>query len=121
MFLAEINPPQRLLHLSFIGHVTAAELAHHRDELAALMAALPAGFRLLTDLGRLDSMELDCEPEIGWIMDACDRRGVDTVIRIVPDPQKDIGLNIITLFHYHHRVRAVKCDSMAAAGRLLGL
>lgn len=121
MFLATTNKVKRLLHLSFIGRVRAEELEHSRQELAVLLADLPAGFRVLTDLSRLESMDLACEAEIGRTMELCDQKGVSTVVRVVPEPQRDIGFNILTAFHYKHRVPAATCESMEEAARLLSL
>jgi hypothetical protein len=121
MFLAAINKPKRLLQFSFIGQVSLDDLERSRAEVAELVADLPVGFRLLTDLGRLDQMELACETEIGRVMELCDQKEVAMVVRVIPDPRKDIGLNILTLFHYRHRVRTITCDTMEEAGRALQL
>jgi len=119
MFLATMNQSKQLLHLSFIGAVRAEELAQSHDELVLLMAELKPGFRLLTDLGRLDSIGVECVTEIGRIMDLCDQKGVELVIRVIPDSTKDIGLNILSLFHYPHRPRTVTCENMVEAFKLL--
>ncbi len=121
MFLAAINKPKRLLHLSFIGRVGPHELESGHKEVAALVAELLPGFRLLTDLGRLESMDLECEREIGRVMELCDRKEVGLVVRVIPDPSKDIGMNILTLFHYKHRVNTATCETMEEAGRALQL
>ena len=44
--------------------------------------------------------------------------GVAEVVRVIPDPQKDIGLNILSVFHYSRRVRIVTCESLAEAEEL---
>jgi hypothetical protein len=121
MFLATVNKSKQLLHLSFIDEVRVEELVESRDELVTLIADLKPGFRLLTDLGRLDSMGLDCAAEIGKSMELCDQRGVGMIVRVIPDPMKDIGLNILSLFHYSHRPRTVTCESMVEAAKLLSL
>jgi len=72
-------------------------------------------------LGRLDSMDLDCAGPIGRVMEMCDHKGVGMVVRLIPDPSKNIGLNILTLFHYRHRPKVATCETMAEAARLLGL
>jgi hypothetical protein len=41
------------------------------------------------------------------------------VVRVIPDPQKDIGLNILSLFHYRRRVRIVTCKTLAEAMKAL--
>jgi hypothetical protein len=37
------------------------------------------------------------------------------VVRVIPNPQKDIGLNILSLFHYRRRVRIVTCETLEEA------
>jgi len=121
MFLATINKSKQLLHLSFIEEVRVEELVQRHDEVVTLLADLKSGFRLLTDLGRLGSMGVDCAPEIGKIMELCDQKGVALVVRVIPDPTKDVGLGILSGFHYHHRPRSVTCESMVEAAELLSL
>jgi len=86
-----------------------------------LIADCPASFRLLTDLGRLESMDLACATELGRIMDLCAEKGAGKVVCVVPDPRRDIGLSIIALFHYRHRVRVATCKSVGEAADLLSL
>jgi hypothetical protein len=121
MFLATANKSKQLLHLSFIADVRVEELVQSHDDVVMLMADLRSGFRLLTDLGRLDSMGVDCAAEIGRIMEMCDRKGVELIVRVIPDPMKDIGLGILSHFHYPHRPRTVTCQSMVEAAKLLSL
>ena len=54
-------------------------------------------------------------------LELCDAKGVSLVVRVIPDPAKDIGMNILSLFHYRHRPRSVTCASMEEAARLLAL
>src|SRR5262245_42849907 len=103
MSLATINKSKQLLHLSFIGQVRIEDLAQRSEEMAVLLADLRPGFRLLTDFGRLDFMSGDCASEIGKFMELFDQKGLELVVRVIPDQTKDIGLNILSRFHYHHR------------------
>lgn len=119
MFLATVNKSKQLLVLSFIAEVRVDELVQSHDEVALMINELNSGFRLLTDLGQLGSMEVECGAEIGKMMELCDQKGVKMVVRVIPDPMKDIGLGILTLFHYRHRPRTVTCESMVEAARLL--
>jgi anti-anti-sigma regulatory factor len=121
MFLATTNKSKQLLHLCFIGQVTIEELAQAREELLALLADLSPGFSLLTDLGRLDSISVNCASEIAKIMELGDQKGVEMVVRVIPDKTKDIGLNILSIFHYHHHQRAITCENMVEAAKLLSL
>jgi hypothetical protein len=120
MFLATSCVPKELLHLSYIHHVRAEEIERGRKDVEALLASLPVGFRLLTDLGRLDYMDTDCGLEIGKLMDLCKHK-VGMVVRVVPDPRKDIGLNILGLLHYGQTVHPRPCRTMDEAAKLLSL
>ena len=121
MFLAAINKSKQLLYLSFIGQVRVEELVQSREELVTLVADLTSGFRLLTDLGRLDSISPSCASEIAKVMELCDEKGVELVVRVIPDHTKDIGLNILSFFHHHRRPRTLTCKNMVEAAKLLSL
>ena len=121
MFLATTNKRKRLLQMSFIEHVGVEELRRGNQELVALLADLPAAIRVLADLGRLDSMDLACAGEFGKAMELCDQHGVELVVRVIPDPAKDIGLNILSVFHYRHHPRVVTCETMTEAAKQLSL
>jgi hypothetical protein len=54
------------------------------------------------------------------MMDLCNKKGVETVVRVIPDPRKDIGLNILSLFHYRRHVRIVTCATISEAMNVLG-
>jgi len=109
-----------VLKLIFSRHVVAAEAERNREKVEAALTQLQPGFRLLTDLSALESMGLDCAPQIERTMDLCNARGVAKVVRVIPDPHKDIGLNIMSLFHYRAGVLIVTCESMDEAMKILG-
>jgi len=121
MFLATANGPKQLLHLNYIGHVTPEDLRRGAEDIQALLADLKPGFRVLADFERLDSMDIACMTEIGRVMEKMDRGGVGLLVRLIPDPTKDIGLDILTLFHYRRQPRVVTCKSMAEAFKKLSL
>jgi len=121
MFLATINKPKQLLYPSFIANVEVAQMAQSWDEIVALVAELKPGFRVLTDMSRLDSIGVDCRTEISKSMELLDEKGVELIVRVVPDATKDIGLNILSLFHYAHRPRMVTCQSMMEAAKVLSI
>jgi hypothetical protein len=121
MFLATINKPSRLLYLTYIGRVTAEELRRGREESAALLAELPRGFRVLADLDRLESMDPDAAVELGKMMEVAEARGVGMVVRVISDPQKDIGLNILSFFHYRNQPDVITCANMIEAAQALEL
>ncbi|HLZ55291.1 MAG TPA: hypothetical protein VKS19_12485, partial [Verrucomicrobiae bacterium] len=109
------------LCVSYIGQVRPEEFRQGREDLKAQLQELSAGFRLLADFTLLESMDLDCEPELGRMMELIGQAGVASVARVIPDPSKDIGMNILTAFHYPHRLRVVTCKNLMEAARALGL
>jgi hypothetical protein len=108
-----------LIRIRYVGHVAAAEVKVVVERLRALLPQVQKGFTLVTDLSALDSMELDCVPGLTNIMDSCKARGVSTVVRIIPDPHKDIGFNILSIVHYRRGVRVVNCHDAAEAERYI--
>jgi anti-anti-sigma regulatory factor len=101
--------------------VSAEELERGRKDIETLLAELTPGFRLVGDLSSLETMDASCAAEIGRAMELCEQKGVGLVVRIIPDPRRDIGMNILSLFHYRRHPRIVTCESLAEAGRLLAL
>jgi hypothetical protein len=121
MFLATTNKVHRLIYISYIEHMTVPELERGYEELKTLVQEFPAGFQLLADLGHMESIDPACMEIIGQTMELFERSGVERVVRVMPDPSKDIGLNIISAFHYSKKTRIVTCEKMADAIRALRL
>ena len=57
--------------------------------------------------------------QLGRMMELLDRRGLEMVVRVIPDPAKDIGFNILSIFHYPHHPQIVTCGTMMEAAKLL--
>jgi hypothetical protein len=121
MFLVTMNKSKRLLHLSYIHHVDVEDLQRGHEDMVALLADLPAGLQMLVDLSQMESMDLACADELGKMMESLGQHGVELVVRVIPDPRKDIGFNILSRFHYQHPPRTVTCKTMAEAVRLLSI
>ena len=121
MLLVTSNKSKQVLHISYSGQVRLEDLQSGREDLTAQLGDLSPDFHLLADFSELESMGLDCAPELGRMMELIGQAGVGLVVRVIPDPSKDIGLNILTVFHYPHHLRVVTCRNMAEAARALGL
>ena len=121
MFLVTSNKTRQLVHLSYIQRVKPVELQRGLEDLKSLLAEMAPGFRVFVDFGRLEAMGLDCVPEIGLSMELLDQYRAGLVVRLIPDPTKDIGLNILTAFHYKRRPRIVTCKGLLEAAKALAL
>ena len=115
MVQVESDAGQALLTISFRGHVSPDEVREHRADVLAELEQLAPGFRLLTDLSELDSMDYECAPEIEATMDVLRQKGVGLVVRVVPDSSKDIGFRVMSYFHYGRKVPVLTVDSRAEA------
>ena len=113
------DPAGNLLKLSFRGKINAAEMEPYVTDVETAVQNLPRGFFLLTDLSDLQSMDLSCVPYIRRTMDLIRDHGVRRIVRIIPDPAKDIGFNIMSLFHYSRDVQTVTCENQTEAERAL--
>jgi hypothetical protein len=119
MFKVEADKAKNLMIMTFSGHVHPEDLKKQEERVKALLAELQPGLRLLSDLTPLDSMDPGCLSYISRNMDQLGKRGVSKVVRVIPDPHKDIGLNILSVFHYPRRTRIVTCQTLAEAAAAL--
>ena len=115
MFLVTANKSASLVRVDYIGRVTPAELASGLADFRTLLAEMPRGFQLLVDLSTLETMEVDCAAGIGQVMDLLDQSGVGRIVRVIPDADRDIGFNILGLFHYPHRPQTITCNNLLEA------
>lgn len=119
MIETETDWKRNLITVRHIGHVQPEEVVAAIAKLRAMQPELKPGFRILADLARLDSMDSSCAPLIGQLMDVANESGVGLVVRIIPDPHRDIGLNILSLFHYDRKVRIVTVTTAKEAAEIL--
>jgi anti-anti-sigma regulatory factor len=115
MFSVEVDPSRCLLIIRFAQRVSAEEVKQCREQARGLLSGMEPGFRLLTDLSRLESMDTACAPGIAAMMDLLAEKRVGTVVRVIPDPHKDIGFNILSRFHYGPQVRLITRENLTAA------
>ena len=73
------------------------------------------GFMRLADFRWLESMDPAAAQHIAEIMDALAEKDVASVTRVMPDPHKDIGLNILSQFHYGTDVKIATFETLADA------
>jgi GYF domain 2 len=120
-YTAEVDTENNLLAIRYRHHVKAPAVEHCAAEVEALLKALSPGFRLLVDFTDLESMEVACAPHLERIMELCNERGVSAVVRIIPDPKRDIGFQIMSRFHYGPDVQIKTCQSRDEATEILAL
>ena len=115
----EVDEPKKLLAIRYHGVVRAEETEKGLEQIRNDLAKLQRGFRLLADLSDLQSMDVGCAPFIEKAMDMCNEKGASMVVRVIPDPHRDIGLQIMSIFHYRGDVQILTCETLAQAEEAL--
>jgi hypothetical protein len=119
MVLVSSNIPRQFLVLLYIGKVLPAEIDQSIDTIRAVSVGLKPDFTVLADFTHLENMGEECAPAVGRLMEYASATGVGTVIRVIPDPYKDIGMNILSCFHFSPRPGIVTCASMTEAAQAI--
>jgi anti-anti-sigma regulatory factor len=119
MLSIEADQRKNLLLVRYRGLIGSDEMQSGLDQIQAGLAKLESGFRLLADLTDLESMDVACAPFIEKAMDLCNEKGASLVVRVIPDPHRDIGLQIMSYFHYSGDVQIETCQTLAEAMKIL--
>jgi hypothetical protein len=115
MYSVEIDKSKRLLVISAAGDVTKKEMKDAAKKVRNLLREAETGLHALTDLRWMNSMDPGAAPHIAEIMDALAEKQVASVTRVVPDPHKDIGFNILSKFHYDSNMKIFTFETLADA------
>jgi len=115
MYAVELDRSKRLLVISAVGHVTAREVQGVAQSVREVLHQAAPGFHVLADFRWLESMDSTAAPHLAEIMDALTEKGVGSVTRVFSDPRKDIGLNILSQFHYGPNVSITTFETLADA------
>jgi hypothetical protein len=115
MYSVESDRSKRLLVISAAGRVTKKEVESVALRVREMMKEVTPGFRVLTDFRWLEQMDPAAAVSLAEIMDALAENDVAAVVRVVPDPHKDIGLNILSQFHYGPQIKLATFESLAEA------
>jgi anti-anti-sigma regulatory factor len=115
MYAVELDRSKRLLVISAVQKVTAEEANMAAQQIREVLQDVAPGFRVLADFRWLESMDSAAAQHIAEIMDTLAEKNVASVTRVMPDPHKDIGLNILSQFHYGANVKIATFETLADA------
>ena len=114
-FAVETDRENNLLVIRYYGRVGPAIVERCLGRVRVALEEMKPGFELLADLTELESMDPACVPQVEKIMRLCNEKGVSAIVRVIPEPQRDIGLQIMSHFHYDPNVRITTCTIMDEA------
>ena len=115
MYVVEIDQSKRLLVISVMQRVTAEQAGQVAQQVRKLLEDVPPGFRVLADFRWLDWMDSAAAHYVAEIMDVLAEKQVASVTRVIPDPHKDIGFNILSRFHYGPEIQITTYETLADA------
>jgi hypothetical protein len=115
MYSVELDRSKRLLVITATQHVTSEEVRAIAERVRKLLQDVAPGLHVLADFRWLESMESAAARHLAEIMDALAEKEVASVTRVMPDPHKDIGLNILSQFHYGPQVQIATFETLADA------
>src|ERR1700720_3777198 len=115
MYSVEIDRSKRLLVISAVRQVTVEQAKLAAQQVRELLRDVAPGFRVLADFRWLESMDSAAAHHVAAIMDTLTEKGVTSVTRVMPDSHKDIGLNILSQFHYRPEIPIATFETLADA------
>jgi anti-anti-sigma regulatory factor len=115
MYAVELDRSKRLLVISAAQRVAAREVKAVAQRVREVLRDVAPGFHVLADFRWLESMDSAAAQHLAEIMDALAEKEVASVTRVMPDPRKDIGLNILSPFHYGRDVTITTFETLADA------
>lgn len=115
MYSVEVDKSKRVIVITAVGHVTEADVKEAARQVREIVKDLAPGFRVLTDFRWMDSMQASASKHVAEIMDAVAAKKVGFVARVISDPRKDIGLNILSQFHYGPEIQTANFETLADA------
>jgi hypothetical protein len=120
LFEAEVDGDRNLLRTRYSGRPMKADFEAGAVGIKEALLQMKPGFTILADWSKFEGMEIDCVPYIAEIMDLARTQGAALVVRVLPDPAKDIGINILSVVHLRGTARTVTADNLEEAERLIG-
>jgi hypothetical protein len=116
---AEVDVGRNLLRTRYTGRPTKSGFESGVALIGAALSQLKPGCTILADWSEIEGMELDCVPYIAEIMELARAHGAAMIVRVLPDPAKDIGINILSAVHLRGSARTVTADNLEEAERLI--
>ena len=111
----ELDQSKRLLVISAAQRVTTEQARQAAQQVRDLLQDVAPGFRVFADFRWLESMDPASARHVAEMMDALAQKQVASVTRVMPDPHKDIGLNILSQFHYGPEIQITTFQTLADA------
>ncbi|MFH1061734.1 MAG: diguanylate cyclase [Candidatus Omnitrophota bacterium] len=115
MFSIKFDKRYNLLILEFRSNFDEQQGEILCERLKKELAQAKKGFMVISDLSRVDCFDEASSKYIQKMMMICNAHGVSKIFRVVPNKAKDIGFNIMSIFHYSKSVKIYTYESIEEA------
>jgi anti-anti-sigma regulatory factor len=115
MVKASYDGKRNTIIVEFEGNVDGAQGNKFSSDLERIIPKGGSGFALLADFSSVGTMEPEVESELKKAMKLLNARGVNEIVRVLPDPNMDIGFQIMTRCFYSNKIKARIYRSRAEA------
>jgi len=119
MFILIIDKARNLLTIRLKRNFGKEDAIELYAEIKDIVNELKPGFTLVNDIRYLEEMDTATTYYIKKTQDLLNEKGVALIVRIIPDPSKDIGFNIMSLIHYRKDVKIITCETLEEAKKHL--
>lgn len=119
MIKVDYDAEHNALIVVFEGNVDAAQAEWAFSDLERILPKGKRGFRLLSDYSAVEAMDPEVEGAVLKAMDFVNAHGVEEIVRVLPDPEMDLGFDILSRLHYSKSVRIHTVRSRAEAQAIL--
>ena len=119
MIEIETDEAKNLFVIRYHGHIVAEETEAQVEPIILALGKMRPGFGLLADFTKLEWMDAACAPHIRQIMDYANAHGIAAVVRVIPDPHRDIGMQLMSRFHYGPNVQIATTTTLDEAMKIL--
>jgi hypothetical protein len=119
MYLLEIDRTLNRMHIILSGRFDEAESLALLGDVRSRYNEVTKGFHVLCDLATLNEFDPPARAHFRAVMDLCNEAGVGKVVRIIPNPQENFELTIMSYIHYNSGIPVVSCKTLAEASKHL--
>jgi anti-anti-sigma regulatory factor len=114
-----LNKRDNIVSIKIQGCFDSEQADKMYADAASIIRNAKTALIVLTDISEVDEMKHESIESLSKIMELFNSHGTKQVIRIIPDSSKDIGLNILSRFHYSPDVKIHTFDSQEKAGEYM--
>jgi anti-anti-sigma regulatory factor len=119
MIKVDYDCGKNLVIIELSGDVDAAQARLTLLELERDLENVEKGFRVLVDFAAVETMEPEVEGVVLKAMDFLNAKGIEEIVRVLPDPEMELGFRLMSFFHYSPQVRVLAARTRAEGEALL--